>query len=68
MDIKLMNEIRHELSNCWETTTFYIDQIVYSRVRKSKFDKEAAKKLEGIRDKIEELENYIEEEVNNDFS
>lgn len=65
MDIRLLNEIRSELSMHWENLTFYIDQVLYSRVRKTKFDKEVAKKLETIREKIEELENYIEEEINN---
>ena len=66
MDIRLLNEIRSELSMHWENLTFYIDQVLYSRVRKTKFDKEVAKKLETIREKIEELENYIEEEINNE--
>ncbi len=66
MDIRLLNEIRSELSMHWENLTFYIDQVLYGRVRKTKFDKEVAKKLETIREKIEELENYIEEEINNE--
>lgn len=63
MDIRFLNEIRNELANYWENLTFYIDQILYGRVRKSKFGKEIAKKLEGIRERIEDLENYIEEDV-----
>ncbi len=66
MDIRLLNEIRSELANYWENITFYIDQVMYSKIRKSKFDKEVAKKLESIREHIEDLENYIEEEIINE--
>ena len=68
MDIRFLNEIRNELANYWENLTFYIDQVLYSKARKTRFDKEVAKKLENIREKIEDLDGYIEKEINNDFS